>query len=399
MDLFVQAAILNSFILIGIYAFRGFEYNNGSNLNSSIVTFGAGTLAGTLVAFIPILIFYDPRISQNHIILTVVVSCFLNPVIFSLYMKAYIKSLPKTKVLIIGNLEEIEPIIKEIEEKSLGKICAYKYIDPSVMTLERDIDEQSGFSEVLITNPNLEKNILAQVENVKQKGIKVHYLPKIAEEYLQRIPIQVAVNFKEYYRIAFDGIKESPSKRVLDVIIAILAFIILSPVMCIFALGIYLEDGKPIVFKQERIGQDGKRFIMHKFRTMKNESESTAKFVTDEQHRILKIGKIMRPVRLDEIPQFWDILTGKMSFIGPRPEQPHFVEEYKDNIPFYFERHRLKSGLTGWAQITYQYASNMEETAKKLSYDLFYIKNRNTVFDLRIILQTLETVLWKRGAK
>jgi len=185
----------------------------------------------------------------------------------------------------------------------------------------------------------------------------------------------------------------------LDVFISVFALTILSPVLLFVALWILIEDGRPVIFKQERVGKDGNPFIMHKFRSMKNERKNKAKFVTDEQHRILKIGKILRPIRLDETPQFWDILLGKMSFIGPRPEQVNFVKEYNEHIPFYSERHRLKTGLTGWAQINYQYAATREETARKLSYDLYYIKNRNTLFDLRIILQTLEAVVWKKGAK
>ena len=107
----------------------------------------------------------------------------------------------------------------------------------------------------------------------------------------------------------------------------------------------------------------------------------------------------MRPIRLDETVQFWDILRGEMSFIGPRPEQKEFVDEFKENIPYYNERHRLKPGLTGWAQIRFQYAANAEETRKKLSYDLYYIKNRSMLLDLRIILQTVEAVVLRRGAK
>jgi len=314
-------------------------------------------------------------------------------------MKTMIKSLPIKKYLVIGKQSEIEPIFKEIEEKSMGKIKAYMYMNPSAIALEREITLEPAFHEILIADPKLEKTVRPQIEEAKKKGIKIDYLPKITEEYLQRIPIKIAEKFKDYYEIVFDNIKESPAKRVLDVCISIIALTVLSPIMLFVALWIFFEDGSPIIFKQERIGKDGKPFIMHKFRSMRNEQKEKAKFVTDEQHRILKIGKILRPIRLDETPQFWDILIGKMSFIGPRPEQVNFVNDYNENIPFYSERHRLKTGLTGWAQITYQYAANREETAKKLSYDLYYIKNRNTLFDLSIILQTLEAVVWKKGAK
>jgi len=396
---FIQALLLDVFILIGIYAFRGFEYDKSTNMNSCFVAFLTGTTAGILASFIPILLFFTTRLPQTLFITTIISAAVINPLIFCISMKAVIKSLPVKKFLVIGKQAEIEPIFKEIEERAMGKIKAYRYMNPSAIALEREITYQPAFDQILIADPMLEKTVEPQLQNAKRQGIEIDYLPNLVEEYLQRIPVHIAEKFKEYYEIAFDNIQESPAKRVLDVFISVFALTVLSPIMLLVALWILIEDGRPVIFKQERIGKDGKPFIMHKFRSMRNERKDKAKFVTDEQHRILKIGKILRPIRLDETPQFWDILTGKMSFIGPRPEQVNFVNEYNEHIPFYSERHRLKTGLTGWAQITYQYAASREETAKKLSYDLFYIKNRSTLFDLRIILQTLEAVVWKKGAK
>ncbi|MGC8651471.1 MAG: sugar transferase, partial [Minisyncoccia bacterium] len=123
------------------------------------------------------------------------------------------------------------------------------------------------------------------------------------------------------------------------------------------------------------------------------------KYVKDEKHRITKIGKVIRPIRLDEIPQFYDILRGKMSFVGPRPEQPKFVEELSEQLSYYNLRHKVKPGLTGWAQINYKYASTIQEQSTKLSYDLYYVKNRSLYLDLQIILKTIETVVFRKGAE
>ncbi|RLI45420.1 sugar transferase, partial [Candidatus Bathyarchaeota archaeon] len=132
---------------------------------------------------------------------------------------------------------------------------------------------------------------------------------------------------------------------------------------------------------------------------MKNGKNDAPKFADDEQHRVLKIGRLIRPFRLDETLQFWDILKGEMSIVGPRPEQLEFAKKFMKTIPFYWARHRIKPGLTGWAQIMYKYASSAEETQEKLSYDLYYVKNRNILLDLDILLRTVEAMLWKRGAK
>ena len=394
-----QALIINTLILIGIYAFRGLEFDKSVNMNSCFVSFLVGTVAGSLLAMIPLLIFFKPRLPQLLFISTILTAAVINPILFCFSMKIMIKSIPVKRFLVIGKKKEIEPLFKEIEEKSMGKIQAYMYMNPSALALEREITLEPAFDQILIADPKLEKTVEPQIQQAKKEGIEIDYLPNLVENYLKRIPMEMAIKFKEYYEIAFDSVEDSPAKRVLDVFISGISLIILLPVMLFVALWILIEDGRPVIFKQERIGKDGKPFIMHKFRSMKNIKEECAKFVTDEQHRILNIGKFMRPIRLDETPQFWDILTGKMSFIGPRPEQVNFVKEYNEKIPFYSDRHRLKTGLTGWAQITYQYAASREETAKKLSYDLYYIKNRNTLFDLRIILQTLEAVVWKKGAK
>jgi len=194
-------------------------------------------------------------------------------------------------------------------------------------------------------------------------------------------------------------IQESPIKKIEDVIIATIALAILSPVFLVFYILIVIEDGLPVFFSQNRGGLNNEQFKIHKLRSMRNVSNNSTKYVRDEKHRITKIGRIMRPIRLDEIPQFYDILIGKMSFVGPRPEQPKFVDELSQNIPYYNLRHKVKPGLTGWARINYKYASTMEEQTKKLSYDLYYIKNRSIYLDLQIILKTIEAVVFRRGAE
>ena len=312
--------------------------------------------------------------------------------------------MPVKNYLVIGRKEEIGHIMQEISEKTLHKIRFTQYINPDPTTLE-EIIKQNGQTTshiihgIVITDPQLEKTVKPQIQNYKEEGMDIEYLPNMAEKYLNRIPIEVAQKFKEYYEVIFNNVTEHPSKRFLDIIISSIALAILSPVILILSIIILIEDGKPVVYKQQRIGLKEEKFTMHKFRSMKNRTDQNeVKFATDEQDRILKIGKIIRPIRLDEILQFYDILIGKMSFVGPRPEQIQLVEEYNELIPFYWARHKLKPGLTGWAQIMYKYSASLEETKMKLSYDLYYIKNRDIFLDLNIIIKTIEAVFWRRGA-
>ncbi len=313
--------------------------------------------------------------------------------------------MPVKNYLVIGRKEEIGNIMEEISEKALNKIKFTQYINPIPVTLDEIIKQNTQktltqtIHGIVITDPELEKTVKPQLQHYKEEGMDIEYLPNMAEKYLNRIPIEVAQKFKEYYEVIFNNVKEYPSKRFIDILISSIALAILSPVILILSIIILIEDGKPVVYKQQRIGLNEEKFTMHKFRSMKNKTnQNEVKFATDEQDRILKIGKIIRPIRLDEILQFYDILIGKMSFVGPRPEQIQLVEEYNELIPFYWARHKLKPGLTGWAQIMYKYSASLEETKMKLSYDLYYIKNRDIFLDLNIIIKTIEAVFWRRGA-
>ncbi len=231
------------------------------------------------------------------------------------------------------------------------------------------------------------------------KGSYQSLLPQLVEKHLKRIPLELVKAYPNYYKTAFDKNHDTLLKRILDIVVAILALVVLSPVMLVIALAIYLEDGKPIIFKQERIGKGGKKFIVYKFRSMRNAAMITPKFADQEQDRITKVGRVIRKLRLDEIPQFINVLKGDMSVVGPRPEQISFHRELSRQIPLFDLRLRCKPGITGWAQVNYQYASNKEEYKKKLEYDLWYIKNGNSWIDIKVMLQTLETIIFKKGAR
>jgi exopolysaccharide biosynthesis polyprenyl glycosylphosphotransferase len=365
------------------------------------------TTVGTLISFILILILYfflNKYFNRYFFLSNLLFTILILPILHKIEYNIYEKSMPVKNYLVIGKKEEIGHIMQEISEKTLNKIRFTQYINPNPTTLE-EIIKQNGQTTshiihgIVITDPQLEKTVKPQIQHYKEEGMEIEYLPNMAEKYLKRIPIEVAQKFKEYYEVIFNNVTEHPSKRFLDIIISSIALAILSPVILILSIIILIEDGKPVVYKQQRIGLKEEKFTMHKFRSMKNRTDQNeVKFATDEQDRILKIGKIIRPIRLDEILQFYDILIGKMSFVGPRPEQIQLVEEYNELIPFYWARHKLKPGLTGWAQIMYKYSASLEETKMKLSYDLYYVKNRDIFLDLNIIIKTIEAVFWRRGA-
>ncbi len=202
-----------------------------------------------------------------------------------------------------------------------------------------------------------------------------------------------------------DGFKKSRRltivKRVEDILIAGIMLILLSPLLLLTAILIKLESRGPIFFSQDRVGQNQDEYMMHKFRSMVVDAEKLTGPVWAQANddRITRIGKIIRKFRIDELPQLWDVLLGRMSMVGPRPERKHFTDELGKKIPFYTERFKIKPGLTGWAQVSYDYGATVEDAIEKLNYDLFYIKNLSITMDLVIILRTVKTVLFGRGAR
>ena len=173
------------------------------------------------------------------------------------------------------------------------------------------------------------------------------------------------------------------------------------PLFVLIALMIKLESKGPVIFSQERIGQDRKSYNVHKFRSMVIDAEATTGpvWAEDDDPRITRVGKIIRRLRLDELPQLWNVLKGDMSFVGPRPEREYFTEQLEKAIPYYGERFTVKPGITGWAQVSYGYGASVEDAIEKLNYDLFYIKNMSILMDVMIMLRTVKIVLFSKGAR
>ncbi|MBC7182920.1 MAG: TIGR03013 family PEP-CTERM/XrtA system glycosyltransferase, partial [Marinobacter sp.] len=191
-------------------------------------------------------------------------------------------------------------------------------------------------------------------------------------------------------------------KRSLDLVAASALLLVGLPLMALTVIAIKIEDGlkAPVLYSQERVGLNGRVFKVHKFRSMVTDAEKNgAVWAKKNDTRVTRVGEFIRKVRIDELPQIFNVLNGTMAFVGPRPERPMFVEQLSEKIPFYSERHRVKPGLTGWAQLCFAYADNEEDTREKLRYDLYYIKNQSLLLDLLIIIQTVEVVLFKKGSR
>lgn len=190
-------------------------------------------------------------------------------------------------------------------------------------------------------------------------------------------------------------------KRLVGLTLSLLMLILLSPLMLLVAVAIKLDSRGPDLFSQERVGEHGKIFNVYKFRSMREDAEkySGPVWAEEDDPRITRVGRIIRKLRIDELPQLWNVLKGEMSFVGPRPERPFFVEKLKKTVPYYNERFSVKPGITGWAQVKYPYGATEEDALEKLKYDLYYIKNMSVIMDLMVIFHTVKIVLLGRGSR
>ncbi|MBF0467967.1 MAG: TIGR03013 family PEP-CTERM/XrtA system glycosyltransferase [Desulfamplus sp.] len=190
-------------------------------------------------------------------------------------------------------------------------------------------------------------------------------------------------------------------KRLIDIVASLILIVLLLPLLLITAFLIKIDSKGQILFAQDRVGQNKKEYMMYKFRSMKQNAEKTSGpvWAKDNDDRITRVGRVIRKFRIDELPQLWNVLTGTMSMVGPRPERKHFTDQLEKAIPYYSERFTVKPGITGWAQVCYDYGASVEDAIEKLNYDLFYIKNMSIMMDVVIILRTIKTVLFGRGAR
>lgn len=236
-----------------------------------------------------------------------------------------------------------------------------------------------------------------------RSGVAFDHLASVYEEYTGKIALE---NLRPSWLIFSAGFRKTrmllTAKRTFDLVAAVCGLVLASPLMLIAAIVVKLESpGDPILYHQERVGLNGKVFTIHKFRTMRTDAEAGTGPIWSGANdtRVTSVGRFMRNTRLDEIPQLWNVLSGEMSLIGPRPERPSFVEQLTQQIPFYGQRHVVKPGLTGWAQVRYSYGASVEDAVEKMQYDLFYVKNLSMRFDVVIAFETVKTVLLRRGAR
>lgn len=394
------------FLILGMYK---------KTLQSLSDIFESVIKATLFILFIFLLVtFFDRETSYSRgftfLFLGVVISFLFFARLLLLFLFLYLKKKKYgiTNFAIVGLDQNVEYVIKEMNEK---KVLDYNFVGiiadtdtknyPALGNVENieNIIKQYKIDEIFISNKSFTSSkIMEIVTKVDNCNIKINLIPELLDMMTN------CVNFKIFKGIPIITIKEIPLqvwnlliKRIMDIIISFILLILLLPVILIISILIKMTSLGHIIYKQERIGRDGKKFILYKFRTMilEAEKETGPVWVQKDDKRITKIGKILRRFSFDEIPQLLNVLKGDMSLVGPRPERIYFIEQFKQNIPRYLERHKVKSGITGWAQVNgLRGNTSLEE---RIKYDLFYIENWSLLLDLKILLKTFFVIFTQKN--
>ena len=322
------------------------------------------------------------------------------------------------RILIVGSGELAVEVAREVlgrpdagyrivgfvgtDSDLLGK----SLINPRVIGLTSELDD-------VVKRENIDRIVVAMGERRGQlptdELLHLSLAGKVAIEegasFYERVTGRVSLNMVRPSWLIFSGRGRQAklagiSRDVVHWIVAFIGALLSLPVALVTAILIKLDSPGPVLYKQERVGKNGEVFTLMKFRSMRTDAEADGPvWASKSDDRTTRVGQIIRKTRIDEIPQFWNILRGEMSFVGPRPERPHFVSQLAREIPYYEQRHLIAPGLTGWAQIKYPYGASIEDARQKLQYDLFYIKNQSLMLDAIVLFETIKIILFGRGAR
>jgi sugar transferase (PEP-CTERM system associated) len=396
-------------------------YQPGSMIRASgfLVRLFLAFFLGTVATGILFFILQDFFLTARGILGFSLILAFLGILITrTLFIRISSDTTLKRRVLVLGtgiNADRIEHYYTSIKEAGF-LVVGYVPLGDSVNLVDENrqiVKDQSLFKianrmavdEIVIAVDDRRKKLpIEELLECKINGVQVLDLLTFFEKEMSIINIDLLYPSWMLFSSGFRPKMVSVYfKRAFDVTVSLVILLISSPFMMLVTIASLIESrGRdPILYSQVRIGKRGRPFRVYKFRSMRTDAEAdgVARWATKNDARVTPLGKFIRKTRLDELPQLFNVLRGDMSLVGPRPERPEFVEQLSRDIPYYAERHWVKPGLTGWAQMLYPYAATEEDTKRKLEYDLYYVKNGGTMLDTIILLQTIEVVLLGKGAQ
>lgn len=413
---FVVGLLLLAMLAVGLYQFDQ-RFNIKDVIARLIVSFGAGWL------FVASVYFVVPALSLPRlVVLSAAAIAFVFIVAIRMFfIRTVDENVFRRRCIIYGSGESALKITRLRRRSDRRGFRVMAYVTPEGETEKiSELDDskpiypdgdlsaiaaETGANEIVVALDDRRGTLpVRELMDCKLSGIKVVDLVGFFERETGKVRIDL---LNPSWIIFSDGFGSSSvgdfSKNALDFTVALVGLALVWPVMLLTAIAIKIEEGlsAPVFYQQIRVGIKGDPFGVLKFRSMRIDAEADgkARWATKDDDRITAVGRFIRKTRIDELPQLFNVLKGDMSVVGPRPERPTFVKELSEAIPYYSERHTVKPGITGWAQLKYPYGSSEKDAVEKLQFDLFYVKNHGLLFDLAIILQTVEVVLFGKGAR
>jgi len=323
----------------------------------------------------------------------------------------------KSRVLVLGTGSRVMKLAEYAQRNSNHQVIGYVALQPArhYVPLPHVLPMMPGDSLLSVVEKYAIDRIVVAVRDrrgggfpvqqlleCRMKGVKIIELPTFFEREYRQVLLE---SLNPSWMVLGDGFRQgqlgNAVKRLFDLTVSGTLLLLTLPVMLVAALCIYLESGGPVLFRQERVGQGGRIFTLYKLRSMRSDAErdGTPQWAKVGDDRSTVVGRFIRKWRIDELPQIFNVFQGEMSFVGPRPERPFFVDQLAKQIPFYALRHSAKPGITGWAQVRYQYGASVDDAIEKLQYDLYYVKNHFLFLDIMILISTVEVVWWGKGSR
>lgn len=413
-----RAAILSVVMLASLISMGLYQFHQRIYFREVLARVAVGLILGGIALAVVFYAFPSFTVSRELSAVAVGYALILLLLVRYIFMSRLDENMFRRRTLVYGSGERASAI-GDLRRKAdrrgfkiIGSVPApgdtQTFEKNGVLIREKSIDwlaEELDADEIVIAMDDRRGNLpVRDLLNAKLHGINVIDLL----EFLERESGKIRVDLVNPGWLIFSpGFRASRfrrfSKQTVDLFVSSLLLLVSWPVMLAITTCIKFEDGlrASVLYRQRRVGYRGKIFNVLKFRSMIENAEADGQEVWAEENdeRITRVGRVLRKFRLDELPQVFNVVRGQMSLVGPRPERPNFVAELSESIPYYSERHTVKPGVTGWAQLRYSYGSSTEDAIEKLHYDLYYVKNHNLLLDFIIILQTVEVILWGKGAR
>jgi len=377
----------------------------------------AGALLAGLVAYLLSRMTEFGALGGRTIALTTVIGAFLAAIVLAIVGKLIDEDVFRRRVVVYGGgirAKNISQLRRRADQRGFRLLGFVPLADEPIevgndklLPLAGSLleyAEANEVDEIVIAMDDRRRNFpVSDLLECRLAGITITDIVTFLERETGKVHLEV---LNPSWLIFADGFRRDAvrryEERAFDVLSSSLLLILAAPLMLITVLAIKLEDGlrAPIFYRQSRVGYGGKNFEVIKFRSMRTDAEKNgAVWATAKDSRVTRVGNIIRKLRIDELPQILNVLTGDMGFVGPRPERPEFVAKLAETIPYYHERHWVKPGITGWAQLCYPYGASERDAVEKLQYDLYYVKNHSLLFDIMILVQTAEVILLRKGAR